>query len=129
MQEQTRERLRWGLWTAGWVGALVWMSRTSLAPAVLRGGRLEEVSATQPAYARISWDYGIGARPISIIFDVTLDNQATGSVTTDGEAMEAEIPLIGFATAGTYTIDASATYRVFGLARTRAYRFSGTVAA
>lgn len=113
------------LWYAAWLGGVLWLARVSLLPAPLRGARLTSVSGLGPYYALISWSYGVGARPASVIFDFEA-GEAAGSITTDGEALEAEIPL-GLAPAGSYTITVSATYRIFGFARTRVTRVDGAV--
>jgi hypothetical protein len=83
------------------------------------------VSGAGPYYVLISWGYGTGARPASIIFDLELDGDA-GSVTTDGEALEAEIPL-GRAVSGPYRLTVSATYRILGAARTVVTHAEGRV--
>ncbi|MFN3730528.1 MAG: hypothetical protein ACK4XJ_12605, partial [Fimbriimonadaceae bacterium] len=73
-------------------------------------------------YATIAWSYGPGARPVSIIFDVELGDSC-GSATTDGEALEAEIPLSAVPN-GPCRITASATYRLLGFAYTQVRRFT-----
>lgn len=112
------------LWYAAWLGGVLWLARVSLLPAPVRGTRLTSVSGVGPYYALISWNYGTGARPVSIIFDFEAGG-AAGSITTDGEALEAEIPL-ATAPAGPYTITVSATYRIFGFARTTVQRAAGS---
>ena len=113
------------LWLAAWLGGALWFARVSLVPAPLRGARLASVSGVGPFYALVSWSYGLGARPMSVIFDLEA-GPARGSITTDGEALEAEIPL-GAAPTGDYTLTISATYRLFGMARTRVTRVHGSV--
>ncbi|MBX0326156.1 hypothetical protein K2Z83_00410 [Oscillochloris sp. ZM17-4] len=116
--------MRRGFWIAFWgvLTAVVW--RGALLPASVRNLRLNGVSGDGPAYARFSWGYGAGARPQSIIFDLSLGAGASGSITTDGEATEAEVP-VGGAAAGPHAICATATYRILGVVRTREYRFTG----
>lgn len=104
------------LWYAAWLGGALWLARVALLPAAVRGARVISVSGIGPYYALIAWNYGTGARPASIIFDLA-SGKARGSVTTDGEAVEAEIPL-GAAPSGPYTLTVTATYRIFGFART-----------
>lgn len=104
------------LWYAAWLGGALWVARVALFPAPVRGARVVSVSGAGPYYVLISWSYGVGARPASIIFDLELDGDA-GSVTTDGEALEAEIPL-SRAPSGAYRLTVSATYRILGVART-----------
>jgi len=122
-----RERLRRGATIALWAGAAVWLWRTALAPAPVRNARLSGLSGGAPAYAELVWTFGGGLRPTSVIFDIELAGGASGSVTTDGEALEAEVPLIGVAGGGRYTLTASATYRLIGFPRTIVYRFEGEV--
>ncbi len=104
------------LWYAALLGGALWLARVSLLPAPIRGARLSGVSGAGPFYAQLSWTYGIGARPISIIFDLEA-GPAAGSATTDGETLETEIPLAA-SPAGPYRITISATYRILGVART-----------
>jgi hypothetical protein len=118
--------IRRGFWIAFWavLGATVW--RGALLPAGLRNVRVSGFSGAGPFYASFSWGYGTGTRPQSIIFDLDLAGGVAGSVTTDGEATEAEVPL-GSAATGPYQITATATYRVLGVAHARVYRFAGTL--
>lgn len=113
------------LWFAAWLGGLVMLARVSLLPARVRTPRLTSVSGVGPYYALIGWNYGAGARPISVIFDFAA-GPAVGSVTTDGDALEAELPL-GLAPAGPYTITVSATYRILGFAHTVVTQAEGSV--
>jgi len=113
------------LWLAAWLGGTLWLVRVALVPAPLRGARLISLSGMGPYYALISWSYGIGARPVSVIFDLET-GAAAGSLTTDGDALEAEIPL-GAAPSGPYSLTVSATYRILGAARTRVTRVTGEV--
>ncbi len=113
------------LWLAAWLGGTLWLVRVALVPAPLRGARLISLSGMGPYYALISWSYGIGARPVSVIFDLEA-GAAAGSLTTDGDALEAEIPL-GAAPSGPYSLTVSATYRILGAARTRVTRVTGEV--
>ena len=111
------------LWYAAWIGGALWAARVTLFPAPVRGARVVSVSGAGPYYVLISWGYGTGARPASIILE--LDGDA-GSVTTDGEALEAEIPL-GRAVSGPYRLTVSATYRILGAARTVVTHAEGRV--
>lgn len=113
------------LWLAAWLGGALWLARVALVPAPLRGARISGVSGMGPFYALISWSYGIGARPVSVIFDLEVGS-TSGSITTDGDALEAEIPL-GAAPAGPFQLTISATYRIFGMARTVVTRVEGLV--
>ncbi len=113
------------LWLAAWLGGALWLARVALVPAPLRGARLTGLSGMGPYYALIGWSYGIGARPVSVIFDLEA-GAAAGSLTTDGDALEAEIPL-GAAPSGPYSLTVSATYRILGAARTRVTRVEGVV--
>jgi hypothetical protein len=113
------------IWLAAWLGGALWLARVTLLPAPLRGARLASVSGVGPFYALVSWNYGIGARPQSVIFDLE-SGPARGSLTTDGEALEAEIPL-GAAPADSYTLTISATYRILGVARTQVTRVEGSL--
>ncbi|MFQ3662301.1 MAG: hypothetical protein SNJ69_07890 [Chloroflexaceae bacterium] len=109
------------LWRAALLAGGLWLARTTLLPGRVRKARLTAVSGPGPFYAMIGWSYGPGARPISIIFDLELGD-SSGSVTTDGEALEAEVPLSG--PPGTpWRITASATYRLLGVAWTDVQRF------
>jgi hypothetical protein len=111
------------LWYAALFGGALWLARVSLLPAPLRGARVTGVSGAGPFYALLSWTYGVGARPINVIFDLEA-GPAAGSITVDGDALEAEIPL-GAAPAGPYRITISATYRILGFARTVVTRAEG----
>ncbi len=113
------------LWLAAWLGGALWLARVALVPAPLRDARLTGLSGMGPYYALIGWSYGIGARPVSVIFDLEA-GAAAGSLTTDGDALEAEIPL-GTAPSGPYSLTVSATYRILGAARTRVTRVTGEV--
>lgn len=120
-----RKALQQQLWYAAWLGVGLWLARISLVPAPVRNPRLSELSGSGPFYAKLDWSYGLGARPLSIIFDLELGS-ATGSVTSDGEALEAEIPLAS-APRGPYRLSVSATYRVLGLARTVVSQHQGSL--
>lgn len=113
---------RW-LWYGVWAAAGLWVLRTAILPAQLRAARLTEISGAGPYVAGLSWSYGPGARPASVIFDFEA-GPAHGSVTADGEMVEAEIPL-GLPPRGRYSITASATYRTFGFAHTTITRAEG----
>ncbi|NTU86103.1 MAG: hypothetical protein HGA45_43380 [Chloroflexales bacterium] len=110
--KRARRWLTYGVWVA----AALWIVKTTVLPAPVRATRLTEVSGFGPYYAGLSWSYGLGARPVSIIFDLEAGS-AKGSITTDGEAFEAEIPL-GVFPRGPYSLTVSATYRVLGFAHT-----------
>lgn len=113
------ERLRRWLWYGALAAAGVWVTRAAILPAPVRAPRLTGVSGFGPYYASLAWGYGAGARPASVIFDLEAGG-ARGSVTTDGESLEAEIPL-GIMPRGPYRLTVSATYRVLGFARTVEY--------
>lgn len=113
------------LWYAAGLGAAIWAARVALVPAPVRGAHVSSVSGAGPFYALLSWGYGVGARPVSIIFDLEA-GEAAGSITTDGEALEAEIPL-GSAPGGPYALTVSATYRILGFARTVVTRSAGAL--
>jgi hypothetical protein len=98
----------------------VWLVRSAVLPATIRDAHLTKVSGDEPCYASLSWRYGPGARPVSIIFDLETC-KATGSVTTDGEESEATIPLAS-APCSTYHLTVSATYRLLGFAHTMVTR-------
>lgn len=125
MSDTQRAGLQRGLLLAAWAGLGIWIGRSALIPARVRDARLSGLSGTGPVYADLAWTFGAGARPVSVIFDIELPGGASGSVTTDGEALEAEVPLIGKPATGRYTLTASATYRILGLPRTLVYRFEG----
>lgn len=111
-----RRLVRAALFLIG-LGIVRWL----VLPAAIRDARIEAVWGRAPAYATLTWFYGPGTRPMSVIFDVAIDGH-TGSATVDGEALKAEIP---FRTppVGVGRITASATYRLFGMALTRVWRF------
>jgi hypothetical protein len=125
MRESDRELLRRGVLLGLWVSVGIWLGRATLLPAPVRNARLSGLSGAKPLYAMLVWTFGGGLRPASIIFDIEVAGGASGSVTTDGEALEAEVPLIGAGEAGPYTLTASATYRILGFPRTIIYRFAG----
>lgn len=114
---------RW-LWYGAVAVAGLWVARVAVLPAPVRAPRLSRVGGFGPFYAELSWGYGLGARPLSVIFDFEAGG-AAGSCTTDGEAVEAEIPL-GLHPRGPYLLTVSATYRVLGFARTLITRVQGT---
>jgi hypothetical protein len=114
--------MRKGFWVAFWSALAVAVWRGALLPARLRQARVSGISGAGPFYVGFSWSYGAGTRPQSVIFDLELADGAAGSVTTDGEATEAEVPFRQ-APAGPYRLAATATYRIVGVVRTRVYRF------
>lgn len=118
--------LRRGFWLAFWgvLGAVIW--RGALTPARVRSLRVSGFSGAGPRHAGFRWGYGAGARPQSVIFDLELANGEAGSVTTDGEATEAEAPLRAIS-AGPYRVSAEATYRILGVVRRKVYRFAGEI--
>ncbi len=115
---------RW-VWAGAYAAVGVWLVRSAVLPAAIRDARLSAVRGDGPYYAHLRWRYGLGARPVSIIFDLATHDTA-GSVTTDGEEDEAAIPL-GSAPNGTYHLTVSATYRLLGVARTVVTRTHGAV--
>lgn len=117
----TRRRL----WYAVLLGSGIWLARVSLVPGTVREARLTGINGVGPYYATIAWSYGIGARPVSIIFDFEAGD-ASGSITTDGEALEAEIPL-GVPPGGACCLTVSATYRILGVAHTVVRRFTSVL--
>lgn len=117
---------RW-LGYAAWAATALWIARIAVLPAPLRGVRLSGLSGDGPYYAELRWDYGLGARPQSVIFDFAAGG-ASGSCTTDGDAVEAEIPL-GVLPGGPYSLTASATYRIFGRPHTVVTRAEGATLA
>lgn len=119
------KRARRWLWLGVWAVVALLVTRTAVLPARVRAPRLAGVSGTGPFYAEIRWDYGPGARPQSVIFDFATRDSG-GSCTTDGEAVEAEIPL-GLYPHGRYELTISATYRVLGFARTVVTRAEGAI--
>lgn len=110
------------LWRIALLAGGLWLAGAALLPGRVRHARLTAISGPGPFYATIAWSYGPGARPISVIFDVELGDSC-GSVTTDGEALEAEIPL-STAPNGPCHITASATYRLLGFPCTHVRRFA-----
>lgn len=121
MSERTRRWLWYGAAAAAWL----WALRVAVLPAPVRGPRITGVDGAGPYYAELAWEYGVGARPQSVIVDLEA-GEAAGSFTTDGEADEAEIPL-GVAPRGPYRISISATYRIAGFARTVVTRAEGRI--
>lgn len=104
----------------------LWLTMHSLWPARMAAARLTAITGTRPVLAEISWRYGRGVLPASVIFDLVWEHGASGSVTVDGDAWEAEIPF-GSTLAGPYTLTAHATYRILSRPQTLVYRFRGTV--
>ncbi|MGQ9928541.1 MAG: hypothetical protein ACUVS4_16950 [Chloroflexaceae bacterium] len=109
------------LWRVTLLAGGLWLAVAALLPARVRQARLMAISGPGPFSAIIAWSYGLGARPISVIFDLELGD-SYGSATTDGEALEAKIPLSA-APNGPWRITASATYRLLGAAYTQVRRF------
>jgi len=120
--------LRRGFWLSFWT-VIIWMTvRGALIPARLRNPRMTALSGIEPVYAMLSWGYGPGNRPVNVIFDVQFAGGAYGSVTVDGEALEAEAPLIGKAhTSESYTITATLVYRILGQIVTRQMQVSAQI--
>ncbi len=120
--------LQRGLWLSFWT-VVTWMTvRGALIPARLRNPRMTSLSGIGPVYAMLSWGYGPGNRPVNVIFDVQFADGAYGSVTVDGEALEAEVPLIGKAHSGeAYTITVTLVYRILGQTLTRQMQVSAQV--
>lgn len=117
--------MRRRFWITFWGTLAVAVWRGALLRANVRNLRLHQLSDNTPIYLRLSWGYSAGARPQSIIFDLDLGG-ASASVTTDGEATEAELP-IGTNPGGPYRVGISATYRIMGVVRTTNTSFSGTL--
>jgi hypothetical protein len=115
-----------GFWFGLGVAAGLWVTVNALFPARVRLGRVSNLSGTRPVCAEIGWSYGRGARPVSVIFDLQAAQDALGSVTVDGEALEAEIPLPQLPT-GPYQLTATATYRLLSRPQTVVYAFTGTL--
>ncbi|MEF3273843.1 MAG: hypothetical protein K6356_05475 [Chloroflexus sp.] len=112
--------LQRGFWLSFWTIVTLITVRGAVIPAQLRHPRITSLSGIGPVYANLSWGYSAGARPVNIIFDIQFAGGATGSVTVDGEALEAEVPLIGTARTGeAYTITATLVYRRLGWTVTR----------
>lgn len=121
-----REAHWWGrLWHGLWLVIGLWLLREALVPAPVRSARVRLGGGAGPYSAELSWGYGAGARPVSIIFDLEA-GAAHGSVTTDGDASEADIPL-GVRPHGAYRLSISASYRILGRALTRVHSAEGTL--
>lgn len=103
--------------------ALAWLA---IRPARVRRARVVAINGQQPAYAALVWHYGGGARPQSVIFDLTGPG-GTGSVTVSGEQYESEVPLPA-AFSGPYRLTAIAAYRSFGRLYRQTTTFSGEIA-
>jgi hypothetical protein len=114
-------RLWYGLWAL--VG--LWLLHGALVPAPIRGARVNAIGGAGPYSAELDWSYGAGARPLSIIFDLEA-GAAKGSLTTNGAATEAGIPL-GMRPRGPYQLSVSATYRILGRAVTRVTTTAGVI--
>ncbi|MGB9736895.1 MAG: hypothetical protein C0184_15725 [Chloroflexus aggregans] len=120
--------LQRGFWLSFWSVVTIMTVRGALIPARLRNPRITSLSGIGPVYAMLSWGYSAGGRPVNVIFDLQFTGGATGSVTVDGEALEAEVPLIGIAHIGeAYTITATLVYRWLGWTFTRQMQVSGQV--
>lgn len=117
-----RAALSW-LWYGLWALVGLWLLHGALVPAAVRGARVRTIGGAGPYSAELDWSYGAGSRPLSIIFD--LEAGATqGSLTTNGAATEAGIPL-GMRPRGPYHLSVSATYRILGRAITRVTHVEG----
>lgn len=125
MKSHNTRLFRRSLWLGIGAGLGLWLGRSAILPAAIHHAHIGTISGHRPAYAMLGWTYGPGARPISVIFDIALPGDTHGSLTADGEALEAEVPLIGAAEPGPYQITASATYRILGIVYRAAYRFAG----
>ncbi|MEI7645426.1 MAG: hypothetical protein WCJ55_14230 [Chloroflexales bacterium] len=119
--------MRRSFWIAFWAALAAAMWRGVLRPARLHGAQVCGLRGEVPCYAKLTWSYGAGTWPQSVIFDLDLSDGAAGSVTTNGEARAAEVPFHR-AAVGPYQITATATYRILGVVITRVYRFVGTLA-
>jgi hypothetical protein len=121
MGERTRRWMWYGAIAAAWL----WALRVTMLPATVRGARVTGVDGSGPYYVELAWRYGLGARPQSVIVDLET-GEAAGSFTTDGEALEGEIP-VGVPPRGAYRLTLSATYRLLGFAHTVITRANGRI--
>lgn len=120
--------LQRGFWLSFWSVVIYMTVRGALIPARLHHPRITSLSGIEPMYVMLSWGYGPGSRPVNVILDVQFAGGAQGSVTVDGEALEAEVPLIGKAQLGaSYTITATLLYRQLGRAFTRQMQVSAQI--
>ena len=106
-----------------WLGLLIQLLSRGLIPARIRHLRVRHPRDPEISGVTLSWDYSWGARPLSLIFDLTA-GATTGSVTSDGSSEEALITL-GRPLQGPYQLTISATYRLLGFAYTRTHRLTG----
>jgi hypothetical protein len=97
-----------------------------LRPADIHIAKVTAVSTGKPSYASVVWTYGRGAPPTSVIIDLTTGGGASGSITVDGELLNAEIPLSA-KFSGAYTLTFTQTHRILGMARTNVQTFGGTI--
>ncbi len=120
--------LQRGFWLSFWAVVTLVTVRGAVIPARLRLPRVTSLSGISPMYATLSWGYGPGGRPVNVIFDLRFAGGATGSVTVDGEALEAEVPLIGQARSDeAYTLTATLVYRRLGWTFTRQMQTIGQI--
>lgn len=106
-----------------WLGLLIQLLSRALIPARIRHLRVRHPRDPGVSGVTLSWDYSWGTRPLSMIFDLEA-GAITGSVTSDGSAEQALVPLVR-RWQGPYQITISATYRFLGCAYTRTHRITG----
>lgn len=103
-----RTKLLWLGGALALLGVALWHGR----PARLRSVGLVAVLPGTPPRARLALDYGVGARPRSVILDVE-GPRGSGSATVEGDQAIVEVPISGEIDAHC-RITATTGYRVLG---------------
>lgn len=113
--------MRKQLLLGGGVVALLGGAALLARPAALRGARVADIQPLVPVRARIELSYGSGARPVSVIVDLSAPSGG-GSATVSGDQDSFELPVIG-SLDGACRVVTTATYRVAGRLHTRVREF------
>lgn len=100
-----------GAVVAGTAGAISFSRR-----AIPKDAQLAPVAeaGAKPA-VEVSWNYGAGVEPQTIVVDVTTTGGASGSVTVEGKMRRALVPLNNPPSGGSYVITTTATYLLYGV--------------
>lgn len=114
MQASTRTIL----WIVG-IGLAGVAALLRLRPALLRDARVvRQEPAADGNYTRVylAWRYRRGARPASLIIDLTDSQGQSGSLTSDGDCEDGSLPLAA-PLAAPYTLNITSVHRLAGFPR------------
>lgn len=117
---------------AAWIGGGMLAGTLALfrlRPALLHDARVTDVESRPGqnySLARLSWHYRPGARPVSLIIDLTDEQGNSGSLTIDGERTSGAIP-VAAPLHGNYALTATSVHRLAGFARRHRQTFRGVL--